>query len=121
MVGMILGSPAQTAGVDQGDQLLQIDDMPVNGQSPFQAASAISGGDGEPDVIPEPVVKLQVELLVIPPMLHWCNATQQQDLTGFPVLRRAPHMLYICRHAPADSSLCRHVLACACERLPYSK
>lgn len=57
---MILGSSAQTAGVEQGDQLLQIDSMQVDGQSPFQAASAISGGDVEPDVVPEPVVHLQV-------------------------------------------------------------
>lgn len=60
MVGMILGSPAQTAGVEQGDQLLGIDEMQVDGQSPFQAASAISGGDAEPDSIPEPTVRLQV-------------------------------------------------------------
>lgn len=57
---MILGSPAQTAGVEQGDQLLQIDNTQVDGQSPFQAASAISGGDAEPDVAPEPIVHLQV-------------------------------------------------------------
>ncbi len=60
MVGMILGSPAQTAGVEQGDQLLGIDEMQVDGQSPFQAASAISGGDAEPDSILEPTVRLQV-------------------------------------------------------------
>ncbi|KAL0041882.1 hypothetical protein WJX79_007657 [Trebouxia sp. C0005] len=60
VVGMILGSPAQTAGVEQGDQLLGIDEMQVDGQSPFQAASAISGGDAEPDTIPEPTVRLQV-------------------------------------------------------------
>ncbi len=58
---MILGSPAQTAGVEQGDQLLGIDEMQVDGQSPFQAASAISGGDAEPDSIPEPTVRLQVQ------------------------------------------------------------
>ena len=60
VVGMILGSSAQTAGVEQGDQLLQIDDTQVDGQSPFQAASAISGGDAEPDATPEPIVHLQV-------------------------------------------------------------
>ena len=60
MVGMILGSPAQVAGVEQGDQLLQIDSMQVDGQSPFQAASAISGGDADEDAVPEPVVNLQV-------------------------------------------------------------
>ncbi len=58
---MILGSPAQTAGVEQGDQVLGIDEMQVDGQSPFQAASAISGGDAEPDSIPEPTVRLQVQ------------------------------------------------------------
>jgi len=61
VVGMILGSPAQTAGVEQGDQLLGIDEMQVDGQSPFQAASAISGGDADPDSIPEPTVRLQVQ------------------------------------------------------------
>lgn len=60
MVGMILGSPAQVAGVEQGDQLLQVDSMQVDGQSPFQAASAISGSDAEPDAVPEPIVHLQV-------------------------------------------------------------
>ena len=60
VVGMILGSPAQTAGVEQGDQLLGIDEMQVDGQSPFQAASAISGGDAEPDTVFEPTVRLQV-------------------------------------------------------------
>ena len=60
VVGMILGSPAQTAGVEQGDQLLGIDEMQVDGQSPFQAASAISGGDAEPESILEPTVRLQV-------------------------------------------------------------
>ena len=57
---MILGSPAQVAGVEQGDQLLQVDSMQVDGQSPFQAASAISGSDAEPDAVPEPIVHLQV-------------------------------------------------------------
>lgn len=60
VVGMILGCPAQIAGVEQGDQLLQIDSMQVDGQSPFQAASAISGSDAEPDAVPEPIVHLQV-------------------------------------------------------------
>lgn len=60
VVGMILGSPAQTAGVEQGDQVLGIDEMQVDGQSPFQAASAISGGDAEPDTVSEPTVRLQV-------------------------------------------------------------
>lgn len=60
VVGMILGSPAQMAGMEQGDQLLQIDEQQIDGQSPFQAASAISGGDGEPDTIIEPIVHLQV-------------------------------------------------------------
>lgn len=64
---MILGSPAQTAGVEQGDQVLQIDDMQVDGQSPFQAASAISGGDGEPDSVPAPLVHLQVPNLRFAP------------------------------------------------------
>ena len=57
---MILGSPAQMAGMEQGDQLLQIDQQQIDGQSPFQAATAISGGDGEPDTIIEPTVLLQV-------------------------------------------------------------
>ena len=60
VVGMILGSPAQMAGMEQGDQLLQIDQQQIDGQSPFQAATAISGGDGEPDSIIEPTVLLQV-------------------------------------------------------------
>lgn len=79
MVGMILGSPAQTAGVEQGDQLLGIDEMQVDGQSPFQAASAISGGDAEPDTIPEPTVRLQVRTDEALCACIWCRL--QHDVT----------------------------------------
>lgn len=68
VVGMILGSPAQLAGMEQGDQLLQIDESLVDGQSPFQAATAISGGDAEPDTVIDPTVRLQVRL----PILRIC-------------------------------------------------
>ena len=63
MVGMILGSSAHNAGVAEGDQVLQIDNVQVDGQSPFQAASAISGGDAESDTVTEPIVRLQVRHL----------------------------------------------------------
>ena len=73
---MILGSPAQTAGVEQGDQVLQIDNMQVDGQSPFQAASAISGGDGEPDTVPAPLVHLQVPMICfLHHLIHLCMQT----------------------------------------------
>ena len=78
MVGMILGSPAQVAGVEQGDQLLQIDSMQVDGQSPFQAASAISGSDAEPDAVPEPIVHLQVHASP-----DWCCDRTLQDLIAY--------------------------------------
>lgn len=68
---MILGSPAQTAGVEQGDQVLQIDSIQVDGQSPFQAASSISGGDAEEGTTPEPIVHLQVKLSVHASICTW--------------------------------------------------
>lgn len=71
---MILGSPAQVAGVEQGDQLLEVDSMQVDGQSPFQAASAISGSDAEPDAEPEPIVHLQVHALPDYLCIYLCSA-----------------------------------------------
>lgn len=47
VVGMIKGSPADAGGISQGDQLLEVDGQPVEGQSPFQVAALISGAAGE--------------------------------------------------------------------------
>lgn len=55
---MIRGSAADVAGLKQGDQLLAVDNRRVNGDSPFQVASLISGPDD--DVEAKPYVTLQV-------------------------------------------------------------
>lgn len=44
--GIILGSPAQLAGVRQGDELLEVAGNTVNGKSAFEAASLIQGPKG---------------------------------------------------------------------------
>lgn len=113
VVGMILGSPAQTAGVEQGDQLLQIDNTQVDGQSPFQAASAISGGDVEPDIVPEPIVHLQVRThcIMLPTattkattvhavisIFVQCIVTVRQQYRHSPVLPSQAHA--VPHHAP---------------------
>ncbi|GAB4819263.1 hypothetical protein N2152v2_006309 [Parachlorella kessleri] len=50
VLGLIKGSAADAAGIQQGDQLLTIAGQGVAGQSPFEVASLLSGGqDGEDD------------------------------------------------------------------------
>lgn len=48
VVGLVLGSPAQIAGVRQGDELLSVDGTPVTGLSPFDVSSLIQGPKGTP-------------------------------------------------------------------------
>lgn len=44
--GIILGSPAQLAGVRQGDELLEVSGNSVSGKTAFEAASLIQGPQG---------------------------------------------------------------------------
>lgn len=46
VVGIVLGSPAQLAGVKQGDELLSVDGIDVHGKSAFEASSLIQGVKG---------------------------------------------------------------------------
>lgn len=103
---MILGSPAQMAGMEQGDQLLQIDEQLVNGQSPFQAASAISGGDREPDTIVEPTVLLQVSThILLWRMSCMCKLVLLQ-LSASMRLLLLLHLLSSCSSALGFETLC---------------
>ena len=43
VLGLIRGSAADAAGVQQGDQLLAVDGRPLQGQSPFEVASLLQG------------------------------------------------------------------------------
>lgn len=46
VIGIILGSPAQLAGVRQGDELLEVAGNSVTGKTAFEAASLIQGPKG---------------------------------------------------------------------------
>lgn len=46
VVGIVLGSPAQLAGVKQGDELLSVNGVDVHGKSAFEASSLIQGVKG---------------------------------------------------------------------------
>eukprot|EP00250_Pteridium_aquilinum_P017394 c23611_g1_i1 orf=1082-2368(-) len=46
VVGIVLGSPAQLAGVKQGDELLSVNGVPLHGMSAFEASSLIQGVKG---------------------------------------------------------------------------
>ena len=46
VVGIILGSPAQVAGVRQGDELVAVNGEEVRGMTPFDVASMIQGTKG---------------------------------------------------------------------------
>ena len=60
-LGMIRGSAADMAGLKQGDQLLAVDSKQLDGQTPFQVATLISGGDDDTDA--KPYVTLQARAL----------------------------------------------------------
>ncbi|CAI5530509.1 unnamed protein product [Closterium sp. Naga37s-1] len=48
VVGIVLGSPAQLAGVRQGDELVSVDGTSVQGMSAFDVSSLIQGPKGTP-------------------------------------------------------------------------
>lgn len=51
VLGLVLGSPAQLAGVRQGDEVLAVNGTPVEGKSPFDVSSLIQGPKGTPVTI----------------------------------------------------------------------
>lgn len=58
VVGTMRGSASVAAGVQQGDELLEIDAQPVHSSTPFQASLQVQGGEGQ--VQPPPPAKLKV-------------------------------------------------------------
>lgn len=58
VVGLSKGSEADGAGIEQGDQLLQVADTGLSNVTPFQAATLIAGPD---DSSTESSVTLKVE------------------------------------------------------------
>lgn len=51
VLGLVLGSPAQLAGVRQGDEVLAVNGTAVEGKSPFDVSSLIQGPKGTPVTI----------------------------------------------------------------------
>lgn len=49
VLGLIQGSAADQAGLQQGDQLLELDGQPLGGRSPFEVASLLQGVEGGAD------------------------------------------------------------------------
>ena len=58
VVGTMRGSASVAAGVQQGDELLEIDAQPVQSNTPFQASLQVQGGEGQAQ--PPPPAKLKV-------------------------------------------------------------
>lgn len=65
VLGLIRGSAADEAGLEQGDQLLSLDGSPLAGRSPFEVASLLQGQEGEAEAggaaglgLEHPAVKL---------------------------------------------------------------
>ena len=61
VIGMIRGTPAERAGVEQGDQLLAVDGRALDGATPFQAANLLMGAvDDGPAAAPLSAVNVMV-------------------------------------------------------------
>ena len=61
VIGMIRGTAAERAGVEQGDQLLAVDGRALDGASPFQAANLLMGAVEEgPAAAPPTAVSVTV-------------------------------------------------------------
>ena len=58
MIGTMRGSACVAAGVQQGDEILEVDSQPVQSSTPFQASLQVQGGDTLSQ--PPPPVKLKV-------------------------------------------------------------
>ena len=58
VIGTMRGSASVAAGVQQGDELLEVDMQSVQSSTPFQASLQVQGGDRQPQ--PPPPVKLKV-------------------------------------------------------------
>ena len=58
VIGTMRGSASVAAGVQQGDELLEVDLQSVHASTPFQASLQVQGGEHQPQ--PPPPVKLKV-------------------------------------------------------------
>ncbi|KAF5826678.1 ClpP/crotonase-like domain-containing protein [Dunaliella salina] len=65
VVGLSKNSPADKVGVEQGDQLLEVDGTSLHDKTPFQVASTIAGADPSTSssAQPNPYVQLKVRKL----------------------------------------------------------
>ena len=67
VIGMIRGTAAERAGVEQGDQLLAVDGRALDGASPFQAANLLMGALEEgPAAAPPTAVSVTARPLCLP-------------------------------------------------------
>ena len=68
VIGMIRGTPAERAGVEQGDQLLAVDGRALDGATPFQAANLLMGAvdDGAEEPLPSAVTVTVQPPLAVP-------------------------------------------------------
>ena len=68
VIGMIRGTPAERAGVEQGDQLLAVDGRALDGATPFQAANLLMGAvdDGAEEPPPSAVTVTVQTALAVP-------------------------------------------------------
>lgn len=70
VLGLIRGSAADEAGLEQGDQLLTLDGSALAGRSPFEVASLLQGQEGEAEAgtalglgLEHPSVQLMASLM----------------------------------------------------------
>ncbi len=72
VIGMIRGTAAERAGVEQGDQLLAVDGRPLDGATPFQAANLLMGAvDDGAEAPPPSAVTVTVQTPLAVPGSGW--------------------------------------------------
>lgn len=66
VLGLIRGSAAEQAGVNQGDQLLELDGRRLAGRSPFEVASLLQGQEEERQGLGLQGTPVQVKASAVP-------------------------------------------------------
>lgn len=85
VLGLIGGSAADAAGLQQGDQLLEVDGRHLTGDSPFSVASLLAGQEAAADApaslgLQDTAVQIKVRPCCLPAVASYCGGVLRAQL-----------------------------------------